>query len=493
MTKKVTDNLPVELSTGNIAPADIQVVLNFRKSFNQVKLQELADNIKKVGILEPLLLREEKGKKILVCGERRLRAAKIAGLKEVPFRLLDITEAKAMEFNAFENLHREDLSPLDEAYAFKTLLSSGNCDIDDAAERVNKSKSYVYRSLKLLELPKEALDALAEGKINVMHCRHLLRLDAKDVASILKDTLQQDLTAEDLLRNITGRFGCWLQNYSFVKDKPFAGKEACTKCAQNTVCQKDLFDEKQIDSGRCMNIACARHKEKEHKNNLASDALAAKKYERMERLGGISEWSPKKYKSFPAVTENIKNKVEAEIKKHPEKFAVAYNHYEDKPVLFIKDEMLAKSLKVNIAQKPEEEKLSKEDKEFLEKKEHELFKQKTVPMLAGVKNCKKLFIDALVEDNDLDMDIEPFLEKIIGIKKITEKDVLKLDENNLFKLILLAKSGFSFWPNDFELFGIDGRKIEKECEKEALRLLKERQKTAAAAPAKTTKKEGKKK
>ncbi len=132
---------------------------NCRSRMNPGKFEELVQNVKKVGILEPLLVRRDaKGKVILIAGYRRQAAAKVAGLQEVPVRILDVDEKQAAEIQALENLHREDLSPLDEARAFKRLLDRGQHTVESLAAQVDKSVNYV-EAPKMLNLDSD--DSLA--------------------------------------------------------------------------------------------------------------------------------------------------------------------------------------------------------------------------------------------------------------------------------------------------------------------------------------------
>ena len=115
-----------EMSQTVVSLNQIEVGSNFRRSADPLKLKELAENIKKVGVLEPVLVRRNGSEKLLlIAGSRRLEASKMAGLEVIPVRILEVGEKEALEIQAFENLHREDMSPMDEARAFKTLLDMG--------------------------------------------------------------------------------------------------------------------------------------------------------------------------------------------------------------------------------------------------------------------------------------------------------------------------------------------------------------------------------
>jgi ParB family chromosome partitioning protein len=143
-----------EVVSQQMAVEQIVIASNGRTRMNPDKFKELVQNVAKVGVLEPVLVRHDgNGKAVLIAGHRRLAAAKAAGLKEIPARILEVDEKQAEEIQALENLHREDLLPLDEARAFKRLLDLGQHTVETLAAQVDKSVKYVYRSIRLLELP----------------------------------------------------------------------------------------------------------------------------------------------------------------------------------------------------------------------------------------------------------------------------------------------------------------------------------------------------
>ena len=125
---------------------------NPRRRFDEQALNELADSIGQHGVLQPLVVRSEDGGYTLIAGERRYRAAKLAGLTQVPVSIHDADE-QAIELAVDENLHRQDLDPVEEAHAFQAILQSGRLNKKQLAERVSKSAQYVNDRLRLLELP----------------------------------------------------------------------------------------------------------------------------------------------------------------------------------------------------------------------------------------------------------------------------------------------------------------------------------------------------
>ena len=147
-----------EAAQMQVAVDQIQEGPNTRTHMDAASLREFAANVKKVGVLEPVLLRkDEKGHWVLIAGHRRLAAAKIAGLKEIPARYLEVDESQAAEIQTLENLHRENLPALDEARDFKQLLDKGSHTVETLASKVDRSVKYIYRSIRLLDLPKDCL------------------------------------------------------------------------------------------------------------------------------------------------------------------------------------------------------------------------------------------------------------------------------------------------------------------------------------------------
>lgn len=155
-----------------------------RKTFEDEALQELSDSIKEHGILQPLLVRPmADGSYRLVAGERRYRAARMAGLTEVPVTIREMTDEEESIFALIENLHREDLNAIEEAQGLKTLIENYGLTQDQAAQRVGKSRTAVTNSLRLLNLPEDISELVKDGKLSMGHARALLSVDNKAEAS----------------------------------------------------------------------------------------------------------------------------------------------------------------------------------------------------------------------------------------------------------------------------------------------------------------------
>ena len=152
-----------------------------RRAFDEEALAELAESIREHGVLQPLLVRPMlHGGYQIVAGERRYRASRLAGLTEVPVIVRELTDSETMQLALIENLQREDLSPLEEAAGYKTLVDEYGFSQDDIAKTVGKSRSAVANAIRLLSLPDEVKPYVESGKLSAGHARALLAIDDKD-------------------------------------------------------------------------------------------------------------------------------------------------------------------------------------------------------------------------------------------------------------------------------------------------------------------------
>ncbi|MGC4119011.1 MAG: ParB/RepB/Spo0J family partition protein [Myxococcales bacterium] len=147
-----------------------------RQQFDSAKLEELAASIRAKGIFQPILVRKEQGRYRIIAGERRWRAAQLAGLREVPAILRETNAKEAFEIALIENLQREDLNPIEEAEGYKRLIDEHGLTQETCAQRVGKDRSSIANALRLLHLPKEIKGALMDGELNMGHARALLGL-----------------------------------------------------------------------------------------------------------------------------------------------------------------------------------------------------------------------------------------------------------------------------------------------------------------------------
>lgn len=181
--KKIETNTEQEKATGELMMNINEVEPNKsqpRKDFDEDSLLELADSVKQFGILQPLIVQKNKGYYEIIAGERRWRAAKLAGLKEVPVIIKDYTTQQVVEISLIENIQRENLNPIEEAMAFKRLLEEFNLKQDEVAERVSKSRTAVTNSMRLLKLDEKVQQMIIDDMISTGHARALLAIDNKE-------------------------------------------------------------------------------------------------------------------------------------------------------------------------------------------------------------------------------------------------------------------------------------------------------------------------
>lgn len=170
-----------------------------RKNFDEDSLLELADSIKQFGLLQPILVQDRKEYYEIIAGERRWRAAKLAGLKEVPVIIKNLSEQEIVEISLIENIQREDLNPIEEAQAYKKLLTEFNLKQDEVAERVSKSRTAVTNSMRLLKLCDEVQQMVIDDMISTGHARAILSIDnPEDQYSIAQKIFDEKLSVRDV-------------------------------------------------------------------------------------------------------------------------------------------------------------------------------------------------------------------------------------------------------------------------------------------------------
>jgi ParB family chromosome partitioning protein len=166
-----------------------------RKNFDQTELRELADSIAEHGVIQPVIAADAgDGTYIIIAGERRTRAARLAGLSEVPAIIRDYTDEKRLEISLIENIQRSDLNPIEEAAAYKNLMDFSRLSQEELALRVGKSRSAVTNSLRLLKLSADVQKSLEDGSVSPGHARALLSVTDKQ----LRDKLFKEITGKGL-------------------------------------------------------------------------------------------------------------------------------------------------------------------------------------------------------------------------------------------------------------------------------------------------------
>lgn len=160
-----------------------------RREFDEDSLMELADSIKQFGILQPLIVQKKKDYYEIIAGERRWRAAKLAGVKEVPVIVKEYTDQEIVEISLIENIQRENLNPIEEAMAYKRLLEEFDLKQDEVAERVSKSRTAVTNSMRLLKLSDRVQQMIIDDMISTGHARALLAIDDEEQQYMLANKI----------------------------------------------------------------------------------------------------------------------------------------------------------------------------------------------------------------------------------------------------------------------------------------------------------------
>lgn len=177
-----------------------------RKQFDEDSLLELSESIKQFGVLQPLLVLNKNDYYEIIAGERRWRAAKIAGLKEIPVIIKDYSEQEIVEISLIENIQREDLNPIEEAMAYKRLLEDFHLKQDEIAEKVAKSRTAVTNSLRLLKLDEKVQEMLIDEMLTTGHARALLAItDTREQLELANRIFEEKLSVretEKLIKNL---------------------------------------------------------------------------------------------------------------------------------------------------------------------------------------------------------------------------------------------------------------------------------------------------
>ena len=205
-TEDVTTKTSKQTKTGTVTKTEVvkkvEQTLNInriepnknqpRKEFNEDALQELADSIKQFGVIEPLVVVKRKGYYELIAGERRWRAARLSGLKEVPVVIKDYDDQQIVEIALIENIQREDLNPIEEAHAYERLIQEFNLTQDEVAERVSKSRTAVTNSMRLLKLNEKVQQMVIDDMLTTGHARALLALHSPAMQVRLFEEIQRE-------------------------------------------------------------------------------------------------------------------------------------------------------------------------------------------------------------------------------------------------------------------------------------------------------------
>ena len=190
---------PVEVDINKVEPNKLQP----RKNFDEDKLQELADNIKIHGIVNPIIVQDRKGYYEIIGGERRWRAARIAGFKKVPVIIMNLSEQEFVEISLIDNIQREQLNPIEEAMAFARLIDEFNLKQDEVAERVSKSRTTITNALRLLKLDKRVQDMIVDDKLSTGHARAMLAItDPEKQYEFAERAFDEKMSVRDVEREV---------------------------------------------------------------------------------------------------------------------------------------------------------------------------------------------------------------------------------------------------------------------------------------------------
>jgi ParB family transcriptional regulator, chromosome partitioning protein len=245
---------------------------NPRKTFDQGPLEELAESIRVKGVLSPLLVRPVDGRFEIVAGERRFRAARLAGRDTVPATVRELSDAECLEIQLIENLLRTDLHPFEEARGFRALLKTegGGYTIEEIAAKTGKPASFIAKRLKLLDLVKAAADAFLAGQIGVEHAQLIAKLAPDMQEGALHHCFDGFYAADDRERSLVpvSRLQAWIEHniYLSLKSVPFSKDDetllpeagSCANCPKRTGFNTLLFSEVREDS--CSDAACFNRK-----------------------------------------------------------------------------------------------------------------------------------------------------------------------------------------------------------------------------------------
>lgn len=172
-----------------------------RKTFSQEELQGLADSIVKYGVISPITVKRTADRYTIIAGERRWRAARMAGLSEIPVIIVSADEQKAAEMSLVENLQRSNLNPVEEAQAYAALIADYDLKQEEVAEKVGKSRSAITNALRLIDLPESVLSLLSSGALSAGHAKVLLGVkDRSLIADAAKTVVERDLSVRDTER-----------------------------------------------------------------------------------------------------------------------------------------------------------------------------------------------------------------------------------------------------------------------------------------------------
>ena len=262
-------NSKKENNKDGVALIDINLIKNNneqpRKLFDDEKILELAESIKHNGIIQPIILRKVGNNYIIVAGERRWRAAKLIGIKEIPSIIMDLTDKQVMEISLIENIQREDLNAIEEANAYKKLISEFNLTQEELSKRLGKSRTAITNTMRLLNLSEGVKQYLIEGVISEGHGRALLSINEANLqCEVAQKVIDDKLSVRELEKFI-----------KYCKEKKVAKPHKKENEELNPY-YKDITERLQGYFGTKVNIS--------NKNNKGKIEIEYYSYEDLQRI-----------------------------------------------------------------------------------------------------------------------------------------------------------------------------------------------------------------
>ena len=199
ITEAYENELPTEHAMEEIPLVEIKVnPFQPRKTFNEAKIKELAGSIKRHGLLQPIVVTKDMGEFILIAGERRLRACKMAKMSHIKAIITDVEPSSFHELALIENIQRENLNPIELAQSFESLLNEHDLTHEELSQHVQKSRTQITNTIRLLTLSDKVQESISEGKITQGHAKALIGLEAKDQELMLNSILGQKLSVREV-------------------------------------------------------------------------------------------------------------------------------------------------------------------------------------------------------------------------------------------------------------------------------------------------------
>lgn len=193
-----------------------------RKHFDEEELMSLSESIKEHGLIQPIVVKPDKNDYIIIAGERRWRASKIAGIKEMPAIIMNVSDKKVLELSLIENIQREDLNPIEEAIAYKNLIEDFEITQEELAKRVSKSRTSITNTMRLLGLDKKVQDFIIERKLTEGHGRAILYEDSKEIQyEIALEVIKNTLSVRETERLVSNQKNKKSENKKNKKVDPY--------------------------------------------------------------------------------------------------------------------------------------------------------------------------------------------------------------------------------------------------------------------------------